>query len=137
MLSLSIVNMPVLIFWNIFLDKQHNICEFQVLLFPYHSLKVYLPTLTFPNYKFFTSDRIWLFIFNLLLLLLIRWVSCSHQMAKVLELQPQHQSFPMNIQGWFPLGLTGLISLQSKGLSIIFASTTIQKYHFFAAQSYL
>ena len=137
MLSLSIVNTPVLIFWNIFLDKQHNICEFQVLLFPYHSLKVYLPTLTFPNYKFFTSDRIWLFIFNLLLLLLIRWVSCSHQMAKVLELQPQHQSFPMNIQGWFPLGLTGLISLQSKGLSIIFASTTIQKYHFFAAQSYL
>ena len=34
---------------------------------------------------------------------------------------------PMNIQGWFPLGLTGLISLQSKGLSRVFSSTTIQK----------
>ena len=35
--------------------------------------------------------------------------------------------FPMNIQGWCPLGLTGLISLQSKGLSRVFSSTTIQK----------
>ena len=33
---------------------------------------------------------------------------------------------PMNIQGWFPLGLTGLISLQSKKLSRVFSSTTIQ-----------
>ena len=40
---------------------------------------------------------------------------------------------PMNIQGWFPLGLTGLI-LQSKGLSRVFSSTTIQKYQFFGAQ---
>ena len=38
----------------------------------------------------------------------------------------------MNIQGWFPLGLTGLISLQSKGLSRIFSSTTIQKHQFLA-----
>ena len=37
--------------------------------------------------------------------------------------------FPMNIQDWFPLGLTGLTSLQSKGLSRVFASTTIQKHH--------
>ena len=34
---------------------------------------------------------------------------------------------PVNIQGWFPLGLTGLISFQSKGLSRVFSSTTIQK----------
>ena len=34
--------------------------------------------------------------------------------------------FPMNIQGWFPLGLTGLISLQSKGLSRVFSNTTVQ-----------
>ena len=40
----------------------------------------------------------------------------------------------MNIQGWFPLELTGLISLQSKGLSRIFPSTTIQKHQFFSAQ---
>jgi len=35
---------------------------------------------------------------------------------------------PMNIQDWFPLGLTGLISLQSKGLSTAFSNTTVQKY---------
>ena len=37
----------------------------------------------------------------------------------------------MNIQGWFPLGLTGLISLQSKGLSRDFSSTTVWKHQFF------
>ena len=37
---------------------------------------------------------------------------------------------PMNIQDWFPLGLTGLISLQSKGLSRVFFNTTVQKHHF-------
>ena len=36
---------------------------------------------------------------------------------------------PMNIQGWFNLGLTGLISLLSKGLSRVFSSTTIWKHH--------
>ena len=41
---------------------------------------------------------------------------------------------PMNIQGWFPLGLTGLISLQSKGLSRAFSSTTIWKDQFFSSQ---
>ena len=41
---------------------------------------------------------------------------------------------PMNIQDWFPLGLTGLISLQSKGLSRVFSNTTVQKPQFFSAQ---
>ena len=41
---------------------------------------------------------------------------------------------PMNIQDWFPLGWTGLISLQSKGLSRVFSSTTIWKHQFFVAQ---
>ena len=41
---------------------------------------------------------------------------------------------PMNIQGWFPLGLTGLISLSSKGLSRVFSSTTSQRHWFFYAQ---
>ena len=41
---------------------------------------------------------------------------------------------PMNIQGWFPLGLTGLISLMSKGLSRVFSNTTVQKYQFLNAQ---
>ena len=41
---------------------------------------------------------------------------------------------PMNIQGWFPLGLTGLISMQSKGLSRVFSNTTVQKHQFFSTQ---
>ena len=41
---------------------------------------------------------------------------------------------PMNFQGWFPLGLTGWTSLQSKWLSRVFPHTTIWKHHFFGAQ---
>ena len=41
---------------------------------------------------------------------------------------------PINIQGWFPLGLTGLISLLSKGLSRVVSNTTAQKHQFFRAQ---
>ena len=38
---------------------------------------------------------------------------------------------PMNIQGWFPLRLTGLISLLSKGISRVLSSTTVQRHQFF------
>ena len=41
---------------------------------------------------------------------------------------------PMNIQDWFPLGWTGWISLQSKGLSRVFSNTTVQNHQFFSAQ---
>ena len=41
---------------------------------------------------------------------------------------------PMNIQGWFPLGLTGLISLLPKGLLRVFSSTIVQKHQFFDSQ---
>ena len=41
---------------------------------------------------------------------------------------------PMNIQDWFPLGWTGCISLQSKGLSRVFSNNTVQKHQFFSAQ---
>ena len=41
---------------------------------------------------------------------------------------------PMNIQGWFPLGLTGLISLLSKGLARVFSRAAVQKLQFFSAQ---
>ena len=41
---------------------------------------------------------------------------------------------PMNIQDWFPLALTALISLQSKGLSRVFPKTTVQNHQFFSAQ---
>ena len=41
---------------------------------------------------------------------------------------------PVNIQDWFPLGLTGWICVQSKGLSRVFSSTTVQKHQFFNIQ---
>ena len=41
---------------------------------------------------------------------------------------------PINIQDWFPLGWTGWISLQSKGLSRVFSNTTVQNHQFFSAQ---
>ena len=42
--------------------------------------------------------------------------------------------FPMNTQDWSPLGWTGWISLQSKGLSRVFSNTTVQKHQFFSTQ---
>ena len=41
---------------------------------------------------------------------------------------------PVNSQDWFPLGLTGLIFLQPKGLSSVFSNTTVQKHQFFSAR---
>ena len=43
-------------------------------------------------------------------------------------------SVPVNIRGWFPLGLTGLISFQSTGLSRVFCNTTVWKHQFFGTQ---
>ena len=64
---------------------------------------------------------------------LFKWVSSSHQVAKVLEFQPQHQSFQWVFRT-LPLGWTGWIALQSKGLSEVFSNTTVQKHQFFSAQ---
>ena len=77
-----------------------------------------LPSI-FPSIKVFSNESV----------LRIRW--------------PKYWSFsfsivlPMNIQDWFLLGLTGLISLQSKGLSRVLSSTTIQKHHFFWLYQFL
>ena len=65
---------------------------------------------------------------------LFQWVNSSHEVAKVLEFQLQHQSFQwhpglISFRGW-----TGWISLQSKGLSRAFSNTTVQKHKFFGAQ---
>ena len=57
----------------------------------------------------------------------------SHLVAKVLELHSASVLLT-NIQGWFPLGWTGLNSLQSKGLSRVFPSTTTWKPQFFSTQ---
>ena len=62
---------------------------------------------------------------------LFQWVSSLHQVAKVLGVSASASHFPMSIQDWFPLGLTGLISLQSKGLSRVFSNITVQKHQFF------
>ena len=64
---------------------------------------------------------------------LFRWVTSSHQVAKVLEFQLQ-SVLPMNTYDWSPLGWTGWISLQSKGLSRVFSNTTVQKNQFFGTQ---
>ena len=53
---------------------------------------------------------------------------------QIIEASDSASVLPMNIQGWFPLGLTGLISLQFKGLSRVFSSGTVQKHQFFGAQ---
>ena len=53
--------------------------------------------------------------------------------CRSIEASTSAPDLPMNIQCWFPLGLTGLISLKSKGLSRVFSSTTIQKHQFFGA----
>ena len=51
-----------------------------------------------------------------------------------IEISPSASVLSMSIQDWFPLGWTGLISLQSKGLSRVFSNTTIQKHRFFGTQ---
>ena len=63
---------------------------------------------------------------------LFQWVSSSHQVAKILELQLQHRSFQRTFS-CFPLGWTGWISLLSKGLSRLFFITTVWK-QFFSVQ---
>ena len=70
---------------------------------------------------------------------LFKWVTSSHQVAKVLEFQQLEywasaSVLPVNIQDWFPLGWTCWISLQSKGLSRVFSTTTVQKHQFFFDQ---
>ena len=64
---------------------------------------------------------------------LFRWISSSHQYWSV-GASTSASVLPMNIQGWFPSGWTGWISLQSKGLSRVFSNTTVQKHHFFSPQ---
>ena len=61
-------------------------------------------------------------------------VSSSHQVAKVLEFQLQHQSLQINTQDWSPLGRISWISLQSKGLSRVFSNITVEEHQFFGAQ---
>ena len=55
-------------------------------------------------------------------------------MAQSIGVSASGSILPMNIQGWFPLGLIGLISLLSKGLSRVFSSTRVQKHQVLGTQ---
>ena len=61
-------------------------------------------------------------------------VSFSHQVVQVIGASASASVLPMHVQGGFPLGLTGLISLLSKRLSSVFSSITVQKHQFFGTQ---
>ena len=63
---------------------------------------------------------------------LVSWLIASHSQST--EASARASVLPTNIQGWFPLGLTGLIFLQSKGLSRVFFSTKIWRHHFFVTE---
>ena len=54
---------------------------------------------------------------------LFQWVGSSYHGGQSIGASPSASVFPMNIQDWFPLGLAGLISLASNGLSRVFSST--------------
>ena len=75
----------------------------------WHPLLLLLPSI-FPSIRVFTNGSV----------LHIRWPTAS--------------VLPMSNQDWFPLGLTGLNSLQSKGLSRVFSNATVQRHQFFGAQ---
>ena len=62
---------------------------------------------------------------------LFQWIRSSHQVESI---GASVSVLPMNIQDWSPLGWTGWISLQSKGLSTVFSNTTVQKHQFFSTQ---
>ena len=75
-----------------------------------------LPPSIFPSIRVLSFESV----------LCIRWAKYwSFSLASVL---------PMNTQDWSPLGWTGWISLQFKGLSRVFSNTTVQKHQFFGAQ---
>ena len=80
------------------------------LVMPSHHFILFCPLLLLPS--IFPSIR----VFSNESVLCIRWPSTG--------VEPSASVLPMNIQDWFPLGLTGLISLQSKGFSKVFSSTT-------------
>ena len=61
-------------------------------------------------------------------------VGSLYKMTKGLGASASASALPVNFQGWFPLGLTSLISLLSKWLSSVFASTTIWKHLVFGTQ---
>ena len=75
-----------------------------------------LPPSIFPSIRVFSIESV----------LWMRW--------PIIRVSVSASVLPMNIKDWSPLGLTGWISLQSKGLSRVFSNTTVQKHLFFGTQ---
>ena len=89
--------------------------QWYFLIIPSSAVRSPLPSI-FPRIRVFSNESV----------LPLRWQSTgASDLAIVL---------PMCTQSWFPLGFTGLNSLQSKGLSRVFFNTTVQKHQFFSAQ---
>ena len=107
--SLSITNsrnLPKLMSNELVMPSNHLILCCTLLLLP----SIFPSFRVFSNGQFFTSD------------------------GQSIGVSVSASVLPMNIQDWFPLGLTCLISFQSKGLSWVFSNTTVQKHQFFCAQ---
>jgi len=100
--------------------KKKNYCYYPVSLFPFLLSSSVNPFSSFPQ-SFPTSGAF----------LLSQYFASGGQSTGA---STSASVLPMNIQGWFPLELTGLISLQSKELSRVFFSTTVQKHQFFGTQ---
>ena len=79
-------------------------------------LPLLLPPSIFPSIRIFSNESV----------LCIRWPKFRDSASA--------SFLPKNLQDWFPIRLTGLISLQSKGLSRVFSNTIVQKHQFFCAQ---
>ena len=79
-------------------------------IIPFSCLQSFPASGSFPTNQFFTSG------------------------GQSIEVSTSASVLPMNIHNWFPLGLTGWISLQSKRLSRVFSNTTVQKHPFFGTQ---
>ena len=66
----------------------------------------------------------------------VSWQSTGVSDGQSTGVSASASALPMNIQGWFPIGLDGLISLLFKELSKVLSRTTIQKHQFFGAQAF-
>ena len=62
----------------------------------------------------------------------VSWLSASG--GQSIRVSASASVLPMNLQGWFPLGWIGLISLHTTGLSRVFSNTTVEKHQFFSPQ---
>ena len=108
-----------------------------------------LPSI-FPSIRVFSKESVlhirwpkyWSFSFSLrpsneysgLISFMIDWFDLLAIQGTLQSLLQYHSSKESIIQNWFPLGWTGWISLQSKGLSRVFSYITVQKHQFFGAQ---